>query len=60
MNLKYINKFPGLVVFLLLACLTKASAQPEQIVDQVAAVIGSNILLKSEIENAVSPDRTTG
>ena len=50
MNLKYTIKLPGIFLILLLTLCTRVSAQPEQIIDQVAAVIGNKILLKSEIE----------
>src|SRR5688572_1569912 len=50
MNLKFINKslFTGLCFLLVVS--SHCIAQPGQIIDQVAAVIGSKILLKSEIE----------
>lgn len=50
MNLRFINKI--VIVALLFLCVNRIPvlAQPGEIIDQVAAVIGSKILLKSEIE----------
>jgi peptidyl-prolyl cis-trans isomerase SurA len=50
MNLKSIKYTVLLTITCQLLSFLPASAQKEQIVDQVAAVIGSKILLKSEIE----------
>ena len=50
MNLKYIKVRILLLVVFCVSLLDSAMAQPEQVIDQVAAVIGNKILLKSEIE----------
>ena len=50
MNLRFINKRLPAVLIFVLAFSFNALAQPEQIIDQVSAVIGNKILLKSEIE----------
>jgi len=50
MNLKSINKLLLAFAICLGGFSFSAKAQPEQIIDQVAAVIGNKILLKSEIE----------
>ncbi|MBL0340495.1 MAG: peptidylprolyl isomerase [Bacteroidetes bacterium] len=50
MKLKFINLVIIIVNLLLLSQAGIATAQPEQIIDQVTAVIGNKILLKSEIE----------
>ena len=50
MNLKYIIKLFLVVAVYLFTFSASVTAQPEQIIDQVAAVIGNKILLKSEIE----------
>ncbi len=50
MNLKFINKILFTGLFHLLVVSSHCVAQPGQIIDQVVAVIGSKILLKSEVE----------
>ncbi len=50
MNLKYIKHLLFVCVFTVLLMGKTVHAQPEQIIDQVAAVIGTKILLKSEVE----------
>lgn len=50
MNLKFISKLILSALFFLCVFTRNIYAQPEQIIDQVAAVIGNKILLKSEIE----------
>ncbi len=50
MKLKYIKLSFLPALFLIIMTWGTVSAQPEQIVDQVVAVIGNKILLKSEVE----------
>jgi peptidyl-prolyl cis-trans isomerase SurA len=51
MNLKFMIKYYLLALCFLLSSTKMLLAQPEQIIDQVAAVIGGKTLLKSEVES---------
>jgi len=44
------KKFAGLFLFALLICVTTLRAQEVQVIDKIAAVVGGNVVLQSDIE----------